>query len=377
VDAHGPNDWTKSTGGLHVRQDLTQPIDLGIQADLVVCLEVAEHLPPEAAPVLVDTLCRHGKRILFSAAPPGQGGTGHLNEQPPAYWAELFARHGYRYQDIVRHRLSPEVSPWYRHNTVLVCHDSARIEIPRTQICTARYRDCFRDVEASVTDLTKGPLLPGVYGADWFRLHELAYDACVEKMRGAIASEAIDDPEWRAFPYSLWIDADNPFNPQQGIDLVMACHANGWDVCSGLYVTKQQEARIVHRVEGKSRPLAVGPYAHPYQVDGVGFGFVVTRNEMFLRMVRDPRSGISRVWFQEGQFCWDIFRPTLGDIRGDWLDPLTGRMCAPQWGEDTAFSEKARRCGIELWINPQVFVRHRGRYDFGVQNLKLQGEERA
>jgi hypothetical protein len=377
VDAHGPDDWAKATGGLHVRQDLTQPIDLGIQADLVVCLEVAEHLPPEAAATLVDTLCRHGKRILFSAAPPGQGGTGHLNEQPPAYWAEMFARHGYRYQDIVRHRLSPEVSPWYRHNTVLVCHDSARIEIPRTQICTARYRDCFRDVEASVTDLTKGPLLPSVYGATWFQLHELAYDAMVCKMRSAIASETIDEPAWAPFQYSLWIDADSQFNPQQGIDLVMAAHANGWDVCSGLYVTKQMEARIVHRVEGKSRPLPVGPYARPYTVDGIGFGFVVTRNDVFRRMVADPRSGVERTWYQEGQFVFDFFRPTLGDVHEQWIDPLTGRLCAPYWSEDTAFSEKATRCGIELWIQPQVFVKHIGRYSFGAQNLKLQGEERA
>lgn len=377
VDAHGPDDWARATGGLHVRQDLTQPIDLGVEADLVVCLEVAEHLPPEAAETLVDTLCRHGKRILFSAAPPGQGGTGHLNEQPPAYWAEMFAAHGYRYQDILRHRISPELSPWYRANTVLVCHESALVRVPTAKLCTARYRDCFRDVEDAITDLTKGAMLPQLYGAENFRIHELAHDACVDKMRSAIASETITEPGWSRFQYSLWVDPDSVFVAQQGIDLVMACHAHGWDVCSGLYVTKQKEARIVHRVEGASRALPVGPYARPYTVDGIGFGFAVTRNDVFRRMAEDPRSGVERTWYQEGQFVFDFFRPTLGSTRGEWLDPLTGRLCAPYWNEDTAFSEKATRCGIRIWVQPQIFVKHRGRYDFGLQNLKLQGEVTA
>jgi hypothetical protein len=372
VDAHGPPNWSTRVPGLHVAQDLAKPIDLGIMADLVVCLEVAEHLPWSAADTLVDTLCRHGKRIMFSAAPPGQGGTGHLNEQPFAYWAEKFARHGYRAQDILRHRLSPQVSRWYRANAVLMCHDSARVVVPRTQICTATYRDCFADVQDAVSDLTKGALLPQVYGAVPFGIHRLSHDACVDKMRSRIADESIMNPEFREFEYSLWVDADQVFAPQQAIDLVVACQANGWDVCSGLYVTKQKEARIVHRVDGKSRPMPVGPYARPYTVDGIGFGFAVTRNEVFLRMVQDPRSGVDRTWFSEGVFVWDFFRPTLGEPSDEWLCPDTGRLAAPYWNEDTAFSEKARACGIDLWIQPQIFVKHRGRFDFGLENLQLQ-----
>ena len=33
--------------------------------------------------------------IVFSAAQPGQGGTGHINEQPPEYWAQRFEGRGY------------------------------------------------------------------------------------------------------------------------------------------------------------------------------------------------------------------------------------------------------------------------------------------
>ncbi len=62
--------------------------------DVAYCFEVAEHLPPDLGERLVGYLCAQAPQILFTAATPGQGGAGHVNEQPPAYWEELFARHG-------------------------------------------------------------------------------------------------------------------------------------------------------------------------------------------------------------------------------------------------------------------------------------------
>lgn len=101
--------------------DLARPIDLGASFDLVQSLEVAEHLPPEAAGTFVDTLVAHGRVILFSAAPPGQGGENHVNERPYAYWRDLFAARGYALLDLVRPALAgrAEVPSWYRYNTFL------------------------------------------------------------------------------------------------------------------------------------------------------------------------------------------------------------------------------------------------------------------
>jgi len=55
-------------------RDLAQPLALGRQFDLVESLEVAEHIPEQAAEQFVDSLVQHGRLILFSAATPGQGG---------------------------------------------------------------------------------------------------------------------------------------------------------------------------------------------------------------------------------------------------------------------------------------------------------------
>jgi SAM-dependent methyltransferase len=105
-------------GDLFIRHDLTVPLDLGRTFDLVVSLEVAEHLPADAADTLVDSLARHGETILFSGAVPGQEGKGHINCQPHGYWHAKFADRGFAMSDPVRPLVAGDhrVSPWYRDN---------------------------------------------------------------------------------------------------------------------------------------------------------------------------------------------------------------------------------------------------------------------
>lgn len=64
--------------------------------DLAVSMEVAEHLPEKVAGRFVDLLCSLADRIVFTAAPPGQGGTDHVNEQPAEYWVDMFRKRGFR-----------------------------------------------------------------------------------------------------------------------------------------------------------------------------------------------------------------------------------------------------------------------------------------
>ena len=101
--------------------DLTKPFSLGRTFDLAISLEVAEHLPAESAPVVVASLTRLAPVVLFSAAVPHQGGTNHLNEQWPQYWADLFARHGFVFCDVIRPRIWSDgnVEWWYAQNVFL------------------------------------------------------------------------------------------------------------------------------------------------------------------------------------------------------------------------------------------------------------------
>lgn len=113
-------------------RDLGCSFNLGRQFDLVQSLEVAEHIAPSSADTFVNSLTTHGKRILFSAATPGQGGEHHVNEQPYEYWRDKFAARGYRLFDICRPALKGNrtVESWYRYNALLFVHDDACRAIP-------------------------------------------------------------------------------------------------------------------------------------------------------------------------------------------------------------------------------------------------------
>lgn len=112
--------------------DLAQRFQLNRRYDLVQCLEVAEHLPPERSIGFVSDLAAHGPVILFSAAAPGQGGEHHVNERPYAYWRDLFAAEGFALLDCVRPLLAPrrDVAAWYRYNTLLFVHESYIDSLP-------------------------------------------------------------------------------------------------------------------------------------------------------------------------------------------------------------------------------------------------------
>ena len=62
--------------------------------DLIVCIEVLEHLPRTEGEIALRNLCRHTDDIIFSSSPIDFKEATHLNVQPPEYWAELFAREG-------------------------------------------------------------------------------------------------------------------------------------------------------------------------------------------------------------------------------------------------------------------------------------------
>lgn len=96
-----------------------------IVVDLVTCIEVAEHIPAERADELVDAIVSNSRRwVVFSAAQPGQGGVGHVNEQPPDYWIEKFEARGWRYalasSGSLRERLHAVNRCWWIPRNIMV-----------------------------------------------------------------------------------------------------------------------------------------------------------------------------------------------------------------------------------------------------------------
>jgi len=141
-EAHGV-DLINGPEGHFITHDLTQPLVLnkpnhdgrvtystnefgevdhlngGFQVmrfDLISCLEVAEHLPLDSHQTLVDTIVRHLRYkpnmddasgyLLFSAAPPGQGGEHHIGCRPAVQWRGMFYERGISYREDLTRQLS-------------------------------------------------------------------------------------------------------------------------------------------------------------------------------------------------------------------------------------------------------------------------------
>ncbi len=140
---HGVDDFVGVDGGhvapdtleiapAHFRaHDLECPLEVGRRFDLVISLEVAEHLAPAAAAEFVHSLVSHAPAVLFSAAIPYQGGPGHVHEAWPSAWAAHFAEHGFAPLDVIRPRVwsDERVAFWYAQNTILYADAPTRARV--------------------------------------------------------------------------------------------------------------------------------------------------------------------------------------------------------------------------------------------------------
>ncbi len=113
--------------------DLNASFDLGRRFDLVQSFEVGEHIETRAADNYVDSLAAHALRyVLFSAAPPGQGGEFHINERPYEFWRDKLARRGFVAVDAIRPLIADDaqISYWYRYNAFLFVRHEALATLP-------------------------------------------------------------------------------------------------------------------------------------------------------------------------------------------------------------------------------------------------------
>lgn len=79
-----------------ITHDACVNINVKKQSDLTLCIEVAEHIPPLSSEDLVRNLINiSGKYIIFTAATPGQRGTGHINCREKEYWINIFSSFGF------------------------------------------------------------------------------------------------------------------------------------------------------------------------------------------------------------------------------------------------------------------------------------------
>lgn len=114
-----------------LRKNIGESIELKKKYDLAISLEAAEHIGVDFSENIVKNLVHASDVILFSAAIPGQGGTHHVNEQPPFFWAKKFNKHNFVQYDFLRSLIweEEEVAWWYKQNIFLYINENSQKKV--------------------------------------------------------------------------------------------------------------------------------------------------------------------------------------------------------------------------------------------------------
>jgi len=116
------------SGGLCEVKDFADPQDIG-KFDLVLSLEVGEHIPKEYEQIFIDNICNASNRyICLSWAIEGQPGYGHFNCRNNDYVISELAKKGFYHcaksSQYLRDNCTQDKFPWFI-NTVMVFQKSS------------------------------------------------------------------------------------------------------------------------------------------------------------------------------------------------------------------------------------------------------------
>jgi Methyltransferase domain len=125
-----PNTNALSLGACHPL-NLAEPVHLQKRYDVVISLEVAEHIPMQYESIFLDNLARHAREmIVLSWAVPGQLGDGHVNCRMNVYAIYQLWRRGFQIRPTLTVSLRNHCSlPWFAH-TLMVFSRSRKPHSP-------------------------------------------------------------------------------------------------------------------------------------------------------------------------------------------------------------------------------------------------------
>lgn len=128
--------------------------------DLVVCIEVLEHMPePEAERAIVN-MTSVTDRIVFSSSPDDFAEPTHVNVKPAMYWLDLFAANGFSaLPTVALPSITPYALAFERSNRgredadLLICAELIRhrLELSRLQAELSSLQTAYRAILSSTS----------------------------------------------------------------------------------------------------------------------------------------------------------------------------------------------------------------------------------
>jgi hypothetical protein len=113
-----------------IQYDLTSVLELPKNNNtLGICLEVLEHIDDEHHEIVLKNLINNTSMLIFTAALPGQGGTGHINCRPRIDWISRFQKLGWfvdidATEHLVKYMLQGPHMGWFVENVIVLTNNT-------------------------------------------------------------------------------------------------------------------------------------------------------------------------------------------------------------------------------------------------------------
>lgn len=170
----------------------------------------------------------------------------------------------------------------------------------------------------------------------------------VDVARNRLASEALAD----GFEELMWIDSDIAFEPSS----VQRLRAHGVPVICGLYPKKVEKEWSCCFLPDQAS-ITMGEGGGLVEILYAAAGFLLVRRGVFLEVQR--REHLPACHRRGGSPTVPFFLPMV----------VTTGGVHSYLGEDFAFCERVRRCGVRILADTTIRLQHIGMYGYGWEDV--------
>lgn len=168
-------------------------------------------------------------------------------------------------------------------------------------------------------------------------------NSLIEQARSEIATEAL---EWGAHVL-LWVDDDILFEAADAVKLIDL--SINHQIIGAACARKVPGAPICTSFKPGTKVTFFGG-GDIYPVPKIGLGITAHRRTVYERI----QETMQQVQVGADKWIWPFYRSLIED--GKW------------WGEDNSFCIRAEKIGIQSWCYTKMRVKHRGEYDYGIED---------
>lgn len=310
----------------------TAPIET---ADLLVCVDVLEHLPdPEAFLGGIAQRAPLGC-LLFETAPTHDHSTPlHLKSNRGWHPGRVLERHGWRLIDEVGNH----VRVWKRF---------AETGQQTASLLLCSYRDVTTQTMQSIMHTVQRP------EAGW-RVQIKNGDADIGRSRAIIVTKWFHETNDDVF---LMIDSDLSWSPSDADHVVELCRA-GFDIVCGAYPVHNGQHLSLRCLPGQDS-VQFGPNEPPMEVLYAATGFMAVHRRVIEKLV----TTVPLCHSYESWAFYPLFQqPVMPDEHVGGHSRLS---------EDWGFCQLARDNGFRVWMDPTVKLGHQSTFAVTVNNMAL------